>query len=240
MKKELERLVRDIKIPLSFVAIIWLVYLVEFFTGSSFHDFGVFPRHKDGLIGIITMPFIHGSFKHLFNNSVPLILLGFVLLQSYRRVSLEVLAMIWSITGICLWVAGRESHHIGASGIVYGLAFFIFFSGVFRRDVRSIAATLLVAFFYGSMVWGIFPGQPGISWEGHLFGAVAGTICAFYYRKVDAVAPHEWPDEEPEPAVQEIFWPVQSDELPEQSREDDVALWRRLFIEDRNRSKDDL
>ncbi len=238
MKKELQRLVRDIKLPLYSVLFLWFIKVFEFLTGSSFVSFGVLPRDTDGLIGIITMPFIHGSFQHLFNNSVPLVLLGFVLLQSYRKVSLEVLTIIWSITGVCLWIAGRGNYHIGASGIVYGLAFFIFFSGVFRRDVRSIAAALLVAFFYGSMVWGIFPGKPGISWEGHLFGAVSGLICAFYYRKIDAVRPHIWPEEEPEPAVQEIFWPVaQQQQLPEEQSDADTFL-RRLL--DRSRDDDQI
>lgn len=146
---------------------------------------GVYPRHLEGLKGILTMPFIHADIKHLFSNSVPLLILGAALLYFYRELALRVFLWIWLLDGIWLWLGGRENYHIGASGLVYGLSSFLFFSGIFRRDTRLIAISLLVVFLYGGLLWGIFPDFLGVqvSWEAHLYGAAAGALLAWVYRK---------------------------------------------------------
>ena len=132
------------------------------------------------------MPFVHGGFKHLIANSFPFLILGTALFYFYREISLKVLIGIWLLSGIWVWFGGRDSWHIGVSGVIYGLSSFLFFSGLIRKNVQLSALALVVAFLYGSMIWGIFPDffpEKNISWEGHLGGLVAGIILAFYYRK---------------------------------------------------------
>lgn len=170
-------------IPLLVVAIMWVVFLVEFETGLNFSKYGLRPRTTGGLLGIFTMPFLHGGWKHIFNNSIPMLVLGWALFRFYPTIALKVLIWIWVMSGAWLWISGRTSYHIGASGIVYGLAAFLFLSGWLRREKRVAALSLLVAFLYGGLWWGILPVDPTISWEGHLWGGVAGFALAVYYRK---------------------------------------------------------
>ena len=170
--------------PTLFIALISGVLFFEHWTGISLHFLGVAPREPLGLIGILGMPLVHGDWKHLFNNSIPLLVLGWALIHFYKQVAWKVLAWAWILTGLWVWVGARGgSVHIGASGLVYALASFIFFSGMLRRNKRLIALSLLVVVEYGGMVWGVFPIEPGISWEGHLFGAIAGVVLAFNYKK---------------------------------------------------------
>lgn len=165
----------------------------------DFSEYGILPRHVEGLVGILTMPFIHQDFNHLFSNSIPLIILGASLIYFYREASLKVFLLVYLLDGIWLWMGGRESYHIGASGIVYGLASFLFFSGIFRRYIRLMAISMLVVFLYGGMVWGLFPIFIGVSWEAHLFGALAGLLCAWVYRHEGPQRPvYEWENEDDE------------------------------------------
>ncbi len=170
-------------LPAAFVALLWIVYIIESSNHASFYYLGVYPRSAKGLAGIVLMPFIHSGFKHLIGNSVPLLVMGTGLAYFYRSLGYKVFVIIWFISGLCVWIGGRESYHIGASGIVYGLASFLFFSGVIRRDVRLAAISLIVVFLYGGMIWGVLPIWPAISWEGHLFGGLTGIACAFFYRE---------------------------------------------------------
>jgi len=172
----------SIVLPAAFVALLWLVYIIESTTDTSFYYLGVYPRTLKGLVGIFLMPIIHSGFKHLIGNTIPLIVMGTGILYFYRSLGYKVFIIIWVISGLCVWIGGRESYHIGASGIVYGLASFLFFSGLIRRDVRLAALSLVIVFLYGGMIWGVLPIWPAISWEGHLFGGVAGVVCAFLYR----------------------------------------------------------
>lgn len=174
---------RPILIPLIFVIIMWIVFLVALETGLSFSKYGLRPRTAQGLLGIFTMPFLHGGWTHIFNNSVPMLILGWALFRFYPTIAFKTLIWIWLMSGIWLWISGRSNYHIGASGIVYGLAAFLFLSGWLRREKRVAALSLLVAFMYGGMWWGVLPVDPTISWEGHLWGAFAGFILAIYYRK---------------------------------------------------------
>ena len=172
----------SILLPALFVLILWLIALTEYTLGLSFHWLGTFPRTLHGLPGILLTPFLHADFKHLIANSIPLLVLGTGTIYFYRALSYKVFILIWIASGICLWIGGRPSYHIGASGVVYGLASFLFFSGIFRRDTRLAAISLVVVFLYGGMIWGVFPIWQTISWEGHLFGGISGFACAVAYR----------------------------------------------------------
>lgn len=168
---------------LVFVALIVFVKLVENYLGYKGIKLGVFPRTLEGLLGIITAPFIHGDWKHLFNNALPLIVLGTSLRFFYKEISKEVFFWSWLMSGLWLWSIGRPSFHIGASGLVYALASFLFFSGLIRKHTRLMAVSLVVVFLYGSLIWGIFPIKTHISWEGHLSGGIAGVLLAWWFRE---------------------------------------------------------
>ncbi|MDN5205324.1 rhomboid family intramembrane serine protease [Fulvivirgaceae bacterium BMA10] len=168
----------------SFIGLLWTIKAVEVALASDFGEFGILPGKLSGVIGIITGPLIHSDFTHLFSNTVPLLILGVGLIYFYNKIAFEVVLWIYLMTGFWVWLTAREAYHIGSSGIVYGLVAFLFFSGVFRRDAKSIAVSLTVAFLLGGMIYGIFPVNENISWESHLFGAISGIFCAFYFRKV--------------------------------------------------------
>lgn len=172
-----------IRVPVVAIFLIWFIYLVELKLNINFNKYGIYPNTFRGLRGILFSPFIHGDIKHLFNNSIPLgVLLG-CLYYFYQKIATKIL--IWGIilSGILTWFIGRPSYHIGASGVVYLLVSFIFFSGVFRKYYRLIALSLMVVFLYGGLVWYIFPTEDRISWEGHLSGFLIGFIFAFLFRK---------------------------------------------------------
>lgn len=143
---------------------------------------GVMPRTAGGLKGILFSPLIHGDWKHLFDNSIPVFILSFALFYFYRGISFTIFFFIYFLGGMILWVIGREAYHIGASGIIYGLASFLFLSGIIRRITHLMAISLLVVFIYGSLIWGLLPFDYEVSWEGHLSGAVVGIGLAILYR----------------------------------------------------------
>lgn len=167
---------------LLFVFLIVGLKLLEEYLELRWAKFGVLPRTFEGMLGVITSPFIHGDWKHVFNNSVPLLVLGTSLRYFYKDISKEVFLWSWLMSGLWLWSIGRPNFHIGASGIVYALASFLFFSGLIRKHTRLMALSFVVVFLYGSMIWGIFPIKEHISWEGHLSGALAGVILAWWFR----------------------------------------------------------
>lgn len=185
-------------IPGTFIFLMWLVKIVEVLFEIDFSGLGIFPLSIRGLPGIIFSPFIHADFKHLFNNSVPLFFLSIALFYFYSEVALKVFTLTYFLTGILVWVAGREAWHIGASGLVYGLASFLFFSGIIRRYFRLIALSLLVVFLYGSMVWGMFPDiYKNVSWESHMLGFFSGIILSVWFRNDGPQKPdYEWLSEE--------------------------------------------
>ncbi len=197
------------------VGILWLVWGIEWLLDLNLGVLGVYPRQASGLIGLLTAPLVHGNFDHLVSNSLPLLLLGTGVWVFYYRERWPVLLTAYLAPSLWVWVAGRPSYHIGASGVLYTLAFFVFFSGVFRKEPRSLALSLIVAFLYGSMVWGIFPHDPGISWESHLFGAIAGLVLAFYFRNNRPPRKrYSWedpatesPDDAPEPWNYKVLFP---------------------------------
>lgn len=185
-------------IPGVFVALMWITKLFETVTGISLVRFGLYPKHWSGLDGILFSPLIHGDWNHLISNTIPFFILSFLMLFNYRKVAFKSFLFIYFVSGLLVWLTGRENYHIGASGLVYGMAFFIFFSGVFRKNIQAIALSLFVVFLYGSIVWGLFPIDRTISFEGHLMGALCGSFIAFHYRKVDLPPKIELEDEEDE------------------------------------------
>ena len=190
-----------VKIALGFVALLWLIQMSNWALDLGPPDLGVRPREWSGLVGVPFAPLLHGGFEHLVGNTPPLAVLGTAMLYLYPRSSLRVLPAVYIGPGIAVWLFGRSSVHLGASGLVFGLASYILVAGVIRRDRRAIAASLLVCFMYGALVWGVFPVDTGASWETHLAAALIGIALAIRLRHLD-IPPRRrymWEDEESEP-----------------------------------------
>lgn len=164
------------------VMVLWVIKLLEVNLKTNFTFLANLPRSWSHIQGILTEPLVHGDFNHLMSNSVPLFLLLAGTLYFYRNIAWKVIALIWVFTGLGVWIVARENYHIGASGVVYGLAAFHALSGILRKDMRLTAISLLVVFLYGGMVWGVLPLFVKFSWESHLMGAVSGFAVAIAYR----------------------------------------------------------
>lgn len=175
---------KAILIPFIWVFLCWFVYWFEYYFQTTFTKYGLYPQTLKGLRGILFSPFIHGDTKHLFNNSVPLFVMMWALFYFYKKIAYKVLIYGTLLTGLLTWTFARPSFHIGASGLVYMLVSFIFFSGMFRKYYRLVALSLAIVFLYGSMIWYLFPVEDKISWEGHLSGFVIGFIIAYIYRRL--------------------------------------------------------
>lgn len=195
-----KKLLLSIFIPGVLVFIMWMVKIAEVIFDLDFTRFGIYPMSLRGIPGILFSPFIHYDFGHLFSNTLPLFFLSTALFYFYSEIAIKVYIWTWLLTGFFVWVAGREAWHIGASGLVYGLASFLFFSGIIRRYFRLIALSLLIVFLYGSMVWGIFPNiYRNVSWESHMLGFASGIILAIIYRKEGPQEPvYDWMEESEE------------------------------------------
>ncbi|MBA1145630.1 rhomboid family intramembrane serine protease [Ectothiorhodospiraceae bacterium WFHF3C12] len=183
----------------TFITVLWAVQAVLTITGWNAAPLGLRPGVPWGLVGILTAPLIHGSWGHLISNTPALLILGTAMIYGTPAASRLALPVIWFGSGVGMWLFARESVHIGASGLTYGMMFFVFIVGILRRDRRSIALAMLVFFLYGSMIWGVFPTSPGISFEYHLFGALAGAACAFLLRERDPLPArkrYDWEDED--------------------------------------------
>lgn len=182
LQNEKTRFVISLSIALFFILIMLIEIIIDETLNLNFYKYGVLPRTFTGLKGIILSPFIHGSFKHFFSNSLPFLVLLTGLLYFFPKKGFRILIIITIASNIIVWIIGRSSFHVGASGIIYGLASFIFFSGVISRRKEYIALSLIVVFLYGSLIWGIFPGaDKSISWEAHLGGFSIGTILSLFY-----------------------------------------------------------
>ncbi len=175
---------RGIYITLSFVLLLWTIKSIEWARDLDFGYYGILPRSLKGSIGILTGPLIHGDLLHLMSNTFPLVILGLGLFYFYHKIALEVFIWIYLATGFWVWVIGRDAYHIGASGLVYGILMFIFWGGVLRKNPRSLAISMIIFFLYGYMVYGLIPGDKGISWESHVMGSLAGIFLAIYFKKV--------------------------------------------------------
>ena len=186
-----------------FVAGLWLIHLGATLSELNLVKYGIYPRSITGAVGIALAPLIHGSFDHLFANSAPIVVLGTALLYGYPRSARLVLGGLYAGTGLGVWLFARDAYHVGASGLTFGMMFFVFIIGAIRWDRRAIALSLLAFFLYGGMVWGIFPTGPNISYESHFFGALIGVVLAILCRNRDP-APLEkrygWEDETEAPS----------------------------------------
>ena len=168
--------------PFFFVVFLWIVHLLQISVEGRLIEFGLKPREISGLRGIIFSPLLHADFSHLASNSLPFFVLGAMILFFYRKVAIQSFLLIYLFSGIGVWFFARSSFHIGASGLVYGMVAFVFWTGIFRRNIKSIALALVVLFYYGSLFLGIVPVESGISWEGHLIGAIVGIAVAYLFK----------------------------------------------------------
>ncbi|ADN76003.1 Rhomboid family protein [Ferrimonas balearica DSM 9799] len=181
-----------------FLALLWGIKAVELISGADLSVLGVQPQTLSGLWGVLFAPLIHGSLSHLAANSVGVLVLGAALFFGYPNSRWRVLGLVWLGSGIGVWLFGRPSQHFGASGVTHGLFFFLFLVSLLRRDKRSIALMMIAFFLFGGMIYSIFPREPGISYESHLSGAIAGVIAALLWWRMDpkpAVKRYDWEDE---------------------------------------------
>ena len=172
-------------IALAVVALLWIILIINYIIPIDFNQFGIMPRRTDGIKGILFAPFLHLNWAHLISNSMPLIILLTGLFWLYNKVAIRILILSTIIGGSMVWLLGREAFHIGASGVIFSLVAFFIASGIFKRDFKAILLSVIVFFMYGGIVWGVLPGQSGVSWEGHLFGFITGIGLAYFFRDVD-------------------------------------------------------
>ncbi|MBF2709712.1 rhomboid family intramembrane serine protease [Flavobacterium soyangense] len=192
-----------IGLPLFFVLFLWFVYWLEIRFDFDFTENGIFPRTLSGLQGIIFSPFIHADVEHLYNNSIPLLILLAALQYFYTRQSVAVISFGILLSGLITWVIGRDSYHIGASSLIYVLVSFIFFKGIQTKYYRLVALSLAVVVVYGGLIWYIFPKvEEKISWEGHLAGLITGFILSVIYKTPEykKIIKYDWehPDFNPQ------------------------------------------
>lgn len=208
MPKKKQNIFSAIQFPIYVVIFIWVVHLIKVSGAVYLGNYGLLPRDVDGIIGIFTSPFIHGSFEHLMSNSVPLFVLSTVIMLFYRKIAYQSMFLIYVLTGAAVWAFARGNvMHIGASGVVYGLVAFVFWTGLFRRNVKSIMLALVITILYNGLFFGILPDQKGISWESHLFGGIVGIIVAYImkdFREKDEEEEDPWKEEE---GSKEFFLP---------------------------------
>lgn len=166
-----------------FLFIAWAAFLLEEYLGFHLKQYGMYPRTLEGLRGIFTMHFLHGSWKHIWGNSLSFVVLTTMLFYFYRKIAFKTFVYIAIFGGVLLWMGGRSSNHIGASLIIFGEAFFLFAAGLFSKNPKLLRIGLVVAFYYGSMFWYLFPIDPQVSWEGHSAGALVGVFLAWRYKE---------------------------------------------------------
>ncbi|WP_101523565.1 rhomboid family intramembrane serine protease [Nocardioides houyundeii] len=166
-----------------FVALLWLIELLDTGLNNRLDREGIRPGSPDGLSGVLFAPLLHVGFDHLAANTVPLLVLGFLILLSGVGQWLAVTATVWIIGGLGTWLlGGAGTVHLGASLLVFGWLAFLLVRGIFTRRPGQIALGVLLFLVYGSLLWGVLPGQPGVSWQGHLFGALGGLLAAWWLR----------------------------------------------------------
>ena len=183
--------------PILFVILIWLIFWVEFRFNVDLKSFGIQPRKIEGISGIIFSPFLHSSLEHLFNNSIPLFLLSSAIFFFYRTISWKIIFLGIFLSGLLTWIIGRDSTHIGASGLIYVLISFIFFKGIISKNFNLMALSLIVVFIYGGTIWYVFPIKNNMSWEGHLSGFMIGILLALLFKKNTPVNKvYKWENED--------------------------------------------
>lgn len=210
-KEERNKFLNALIYPVIFVLILCLLHFIQYAFEFKINNFGIYPRNLSGLKGILFSPLIHADYQHLLSNSIPLLILGAALFFFYKKIALKVVLWIYLMVGVWTWVSAREAYHIGASGLLYGIFSFLLVSGFLRKNKQLIAVSFFVIMFYGGMVWGIFPIKINISFEGHLWGFIAGIVLALYYRK-QGVQKEEflWEGEDDDEDDENAYWKVDS------------------------------
>ncbi len=201
LKDDSARLRRSFSLAALFACALWAIKLIEVILDLDFVQYGVYPLRTSGLTGIFLAPLIHGSLSHLFSNTAPLIILGTALLYGYPRSAKAVIPALYLGTGLGVWLFARDAYHIGASGLSFGIMFFVLTIGILRWDKRAIVLAMIVFFLYGSMIWGIFPTTPDVSFESHFFGAIIGVALAILLKNLDPAPPrkkYSWEEDEPD------------------------------------------
>lgn len=208
-----------ISVPFYLVLSLWVVHLLKLTLNLELGGYGVIARESYGFKGIFTSPFIHGSLQHLISNSLPLFVLTTMIVVFYQRVAYQSIFLIYILTGLSVWLFSRPNvSHIGASGVVYGLVSFVFWTGIFRRNIKSIILAMLVTLLYSGYFMGVIPTQKGISWESHLFGAFVGILVAFWFKnetESDENKQSSWENDEENP---QYFLPRDTFEKTRQQR----------------------
>ena len=214
MKPELKKITIAMAIPLFLIFILYTIKILEVGMDWDFTHLGVYPLSKKGVFGIFAHPLIHSSFQHLFANTIPLFFLSWCLFYFYRDIAPYIFFAIWIGCGALTFLIGKPGWHIGASGVIYGLAFFLFFSGILRKHPPLIAISLLVTFLYGGLIWNMFPffAKESTSWEGHLSGAITGTLCAILFSNYGPQKPEILEEEDMETPETDDVPPTNSDE----------------------------
>lgn len=220
-KAEKRRIYYTLFFPVLICLFIVLVFFFERGMGWDFHTAGLFPRDLRTLPNVFTMPFIHSDLSHLLNNIISFFVLSSCLYYFYSQIANKILLLSVIFSGMILWVIGRDSWHIGASGVIFSISFFLFFSGLLRKHIPLIAISFMVAFLYGNNVWHLFPWgkMDPVSWEGHLAGGITGVLLAFVYRKQGPQKPvKEWDDEDDSDDSDDVDFEFQED-IPDQRDE---------------------
>lgn len=205
--------------PIGVVGLMWLVKIIEVIQNYKYTRWGIFPRDIDGLVGIIAAPFIHSDWQHLMSNSIPMLALMSMVMVFYRRVAIPSIIIITLFTGFTVWLFARDAYHVGASGVVYGLVAFLAWTGIFRRNLKSIILALVILVAFGGYFHGIVPNKEGTSWESHLFGGMVGIFTAFLFKNVreddEADKPDPWADEV---GTKQFFLPRDTFEMTKKER----------------------
>lgn len=211
MHQDYKKFFQSITIPLSLILVLWAIKLIEQIVDLRLYFLGIYPREWSGFFGIFTAPFIHSTWSHLASNTLPLLFLTTMMVVFYKRAFFQTMALIMLGEGIMVWLFARPSYHIGASGIVYGLIAFVFWTGIFKKNTKSIVLSLIVLVLYAGSVESVFPGaDKNVSWESHLFGGMIGLVTAFLLKSVvedDERQFHELPSWANDPTNKSYFLP---------------------------------
>jgi len=219
--------------PMLFALAMWAVFYFDNHYLLDLTNWGIGPRSLPGLSGIIATPLLHGNLSHIVSNTFPILILGTLLFYYYPEIAIKVFFISYLGGNTLTWLLARGgSIHIGASGIIYALAGFLFFSGILRRNKTLFGVSLLITFLYGTIVWGVLPVEflqaihyttvyTNVSWEGHLFGFLMGLTLAFAYRKVGLQEPvYSWEKEDDDPDDNDPYWMVEEENKTEEPKED--------------------
>ena len=164
----------------AFTVLLYLVELVDVILPANLDQNGIIPRSVSGLDGILWAPLLHAGWGHLISNTLPFLVLGFLAMANGLGQWVAVTATIWVVSGVGVWLTGGYGVTVGASGICFGWLLFLLVRGIFNRSALQLGVAVVLMLYWGTMLFGVLPGNPGISWQGHLFGALGGVLAAWF------------------------------------------------------------